>query len=136
LAPPISDIPAPAGSHLVTRPPAPGQAILLEAFVAARRDPEVAAMLREHLTSRADRLGELVETAKQTGAVDPALDTASVVHFAHAVGLGFLLFEAVGLPSPEATGWDGVLHRMIGALAVPTDPSPPSDPPDQISIHL
>src|SRR4051794_23306081 len=100
----VTDILATVGSHLVTRPPAPGQAILLEAFVAARRDPEVAAMLREHLTSRADRLGELVETAKQSGAVDPALDTASVVHFAHAVGLGFLLFEAVGLPSPEATG--------------------------------
>src|SRR4249919_2499027 len=32
-----TDILATVGSHLVTRTPAPGQAILLEAFVAARR---------------------------------------------------------------------------------------------------
>ena len=119
----VTDILATVGSHLVTRPPSPGQAILLEAFVAARRDPEVAVVLREHLIDRADRLGGLVETAKLTGLVDPALDTTSVVHFAHAVGLGFLLFEAVGAPNPDAADWDAVINRMIAAVAAPTDPS-------------
>lgn len=112
----VTDILATVGSHLVTRQPAPAQAILLEAFVAARRDPEVADVLRAHLADRAARLGGLVETAKQAGLVDPTLDTAAVVQFAHAVGLGFLLFEAVGTPNPDPRGWDGVIHRVIDSL--------------------
>jgi TetR/AcrR family transcriptional repressor of uid operon len=114
----VTDILATVGSHLVTREPAPAQAILLEAFVAARRDPEVAEVLRVHLADRATRLAGLVETAKESGLVDPALDTAAVVQFAHAVGLGFLLFEAVGTPNPEPHGWDGLINRVIDALAL------------------
>ena len=73
----VTDILATVGSHLVTRRPSPGQAILLEAFVAARRDPEVAAVLREHLADRARRLGAMVDGSKATGLVDAALDTAA-----------------------------------------------------------
>jgi AcrR family transcriptional regulator len=51
----VTDILATVGSHLVTREPAPAQAILLEAFVAARRDPEVAEVLRVHLADRSRR---------------------------------------------------------------------------------
>jgi TetR/AcrR family transcriptional regulator, repressor for uid operon len=115
------------GTHLVSRQPAPGQAILLEAFVAARRDPEVAALLREHLSHRAERLREMVDTSKAAGLVDPELDTAALVHFAHAVGLGFLLFEAVGMPSPAPEPWQGVIERLVGSIAPSTDPTS-SDP--------
>jgi AcrR family transcriptional regulator len=129
----VTDILATVGSHLITRQPAPAQAILLEAFVAARRDPEVAEVLRAHLAERAARLGGLVETAKQGGLVDPMLDTAAVVQFAHAVGLGFLLFEAVGTPNPDPQGWDGLIHRVIDSLAPDPDPDPGPDRP--ISVH-
>jgi TetR/AcrR family transcriptional repressor of uid operon len=120
----VTDILATVGSHLVTRPPSPGQAILLEAFVAARRDPDVAAALRDHLADRASRLGELVESSKQSGLIDPTLDTESLVHFAHAVGLGFLLFEAVGAANPEPADWDSVISRVLTSLTPPTtDPT-------------
>src|ERR687891_2924674 len=42
----VTDILTTVGSHLVTEEFDSGQALLLEAFVAARREPEVAAMLR------------------------------------------------------------------------------------------
>ena len=112
-----TDILATAGSHLVTRQPTPGQAILLEAFVAARRDPEVAVLLREHLDDRADRLRSLVDESKASGLVDPDVDTAAVVHFAHAVGLGFLLFEAVGAEHPSPEHWDAVIDRVIASVS-------------------
>jgi len=112
------------GSHLVTREPTPGQAILLEAFVAARRDPEVAVVLRRHLDDRAARLAQMIEDSKRSGLVDPNLDTAAVVHFAHAVGLGFLLYEAVDADHPSTTEWDDVIHRVVTAVANP--PSPPA----------
>lgn len=129
------DILETVGSHLVTRRPAPGQAILLEAFVAARRDPEVAAVLRQHLTERAARMGQVVDASKDAGLVDPALDTSAIVHFAHAVGLGFLLFEAVGLPSPTLEDWEGVIARVVGSITLDADlpaPDPRSTDPEKL----
>lgn len=116
------DLLAAVGSHLVTREPQPGQALLLEAFAAARRHPEVARLLREHLAARAVRVAALVDDGKATGLVDPSLDTASIVHFAHAVGLGFLLFQAVGADNPDVDAWDAVVRRMVDAVVPPTDP--------------
>jgi len=119
----VTDVLATVGSHLVTRRPSPGQAILLEAFVAGRRDPEVAAVLREHLADRARRLGAMVDGSKATGLVDESLDTAALVHFAHAVGLGFLLFEAVGATNPQPDQWDAVIARVLTSI-VPAPPLP------------
>ncbi|MCU0270976.1 MAG: TetR/AcrR family transcriptional regulator [Acidimicrobiales bacterium] len=107
------------GSHLVTRDPTPEQAILVEAFVAARRDPEVREVLRVHLAERADRLAVLVDAAKADGAIDPSLDTRSIVQFAHAVGLGFLLFDAVGHEYPDPQRWGDVIDRVVTALDPP-----------------
>ena len=116
----VTDVLATVGSHLVTRRPSPGQAILLEAFVAGRRDPEVAAVLRDHLADRARRLGAMVDGSKATGLVDQSLDTTALVHFAHAVGLGFLLFEAVGATNPEPEHWDAVIARVLSTIVPPT----------------
>lgn len=115
------------GTHLVTRPPEPGRALLLEAFVAARRDPEVAQLLRTHLAERADRLASVIDASKVAGLVDPDIDTAAVVHFAHAVGLGFLLFEAVGAPNPPPGPWQEVIARVVGSI-VPADAPAPRTP--------
>jgi AcrR family transcriptional regulator len=108
------------GTHLVTRAPDPGHALLLEAFVAARRDPDVAAVLRDHLAERATRMAVLVDASKAAGEVDPTVDTAAVVHFAHAVGLGFLLYEAIGARNPAPEPWHDVISRVLSSI-VPSD---------------
>jgi AcrR family transcriptional regulator len=120
----VTDVLNTVGTHLVTRPPHAMRAILLEAFVAARRDPEVAAVLREHLTELADRLRGLIDESKDAGLVDEHLDTAAMVHFAHSVGLGFLLFEAIDLPNPEPGPWEGLIDRLVGSIA----PTPAATP--------
>lgn len=122
----VTDLLATVGSHLVTREPSPAQAILLEAFVTARRDPEVAEVLRNHLAERAAQLHALVDESKAAGLVDPTLDTAAMVHFAHAVGLGFLLFEVIGAQNPAAEPWDGVITRLLSSLG--PDPAHPLTP--------
>jgi AcrR family transcriptional regulator len=117
-----TNILATVGSHLVTEEFDNGQALLLEAFVAARRDPEVAVMLRRAVEHVADEMTELIEEAKSTGAIDPSIDTLAIVRFCHAVGLGFLLFGAIDLPRPEAGPWEdliGLLIRAVEAGAVP-----------------
>jgi AcrR family transcriptional regulator len=132
-----TDIITTVGSHLVTEEFDNGQALLLEAFVAARREPEVATMLRRVIEQRAENLIELIADGKRTGGIDPALDTLSIVRFCHAVGLGFLLFGAVDLGRPEAGLWEVLIERLVGAVADPNrrfapGPGPDSDrAPDQ-----
>ncbi len=108
------------GSHLVTPPPDCDEAegaLLLEAFVAARRDAEVGESIQKILEERASVLAELVETAKVDGSVDADLDTESVVAFCHAVGLGFLLYDAISYPLPKAQPWEKLITRLVAALA-------------------
>jgi AcrR family transcriptional regulator len=112
----VTDILTTVGSHLVTDPFDSGQALLLEAFVAARRDPEVAALVRRLIEQRARELADLVEAAKRDGSIDRSLDTDAVVRFCHAVGFGFLLFGAIDLPQPVAGPWEALIARLVAAL--------------------
>jgi len=124
-----TDIITTVGSHLVTEEFDNGQALLLEAFVAARRDPEVKVMLRRVIEHRTDELTALVAEAKQRGGIDPELDTLSIVRFCHAVGFGFLLFGAIELDRPAAEPWEALINRLVGAVADPAlQPAPEDDP--------
>jgi AcrR family transcriptional regulator len=112
----MEDILRIAGSHLVDREPGPGRALLLEAFVAARREPEVASLIRARLAERRARLTEVIEAAKASGGIDPALDTQALVAFCHAVGFGFLLFDALDSPVPGAAPWEQLIARLVAAV--------------------
>jgi AcrR family transcriptional regulator len=120
-----TDIISTVGSHLVTDEFDNGQALLLEAFVAARREPDVAVMLRRVIEQRTEALITLVDDAKRTCAIDASLDTFSIVRFCHAVGLGFLLFGAVDLARPDAGPWQVLINRLIGAVAPDSGPDAP-----------
>lgn len=112
----VTDILTTVGAHLVTDTLGPDSALLLEAFVAARRDPEVRRLMQEALDLRRDRLLDLVTEAQATGAVDPSLDREAVVRFCHAVGFGFLLFRAVDIEMPAAEPWEQLIARLVDAL--------------------
>ena len=118
-----SDILRTVGSHLVMDdcPDADHAegALLLEAFVAARRDPEVRLQLGRLIEDRASVLSELVEEAKLDGSIDRDLDTKSLVLFCHAVGLGFLLYDAIEMSLPDAQPWEQLINRLVGAVAPP-----------------
>lgn len=120
----VSDVIRVAGAHLVQRcePEAhTGNALLLEAFVAARRDPEIAVIVKGILADRAARLAEIIDAAKADGSFDPAVDTDAAVRFCHAVGLGFLLYDALELDLPRSEPWEDLITRLVVALAAPDD---------------
>ncbi|CAN5826664.1 hypothetical protein BH24ACT3_BH24ACT3_00470 [soil metagenome] len=121
----MEDIITQAGSNLVRRDADRDEALLLEAFVAARRDPQVAELLRRRMDDRRTRLTEIVEAAKITGGIDPDVDTESLVAFCHAVGFGFLLFDAAALSAPSSGPWEQLIARLVHALR-PTTPTPSS----------
>jgi AcrR family transcriptional regulator len=115
-----SDIIRLAGAHLVERADpdaAEGDALLLEAFVAARRDPEIRDAVKAVLEDRAASLATIIEAAKADGSLDPGLDTDATVRFCHAVGLGFLLYGAIDLDLPGAAPWEDLITRLVVALA-------------------
>ena len=122
----MEDILRIAGSHLVERSTesdptarhAPG--MLLESFVAARREPSVHAFMRAGMLERRDRLAEIVESAKASGGIDDTIDTESLVTFCHAVGLGFLLLEVLDSPLPEPTEWQQLIGRLLAAVGDPS----------------
>ncbi len=117
------DVLAIAGSHLVQRSSTAdrGSALLTEAFVAARRDPAVAELIRSHVCERHHRLRDVIEAAKQSGGIGTELDTEALVTFCHALGFGFLLLEAADVPLPDAMPWERLIAHLIAALA--TEPT-------------
>jgi AcrR family transcriptional regulator len=118
----VADVLATVGSHLVTDEFDSGQALLLEAFVAARREPELRETMRGAIEDRSNRLMALIEAGKESGEIDPALDSFSVVRFCHAVGLGFLLFGALGLDRPDPGPWETLINRLIEEVGTPREP--------------
>jgi TetR/AcrR family transcriptional repressor of uid operon len=119
-----SDIVRIAGSHLVERPDEDahqGNALLLEAFVASRRDPEIRDAVRALVQERAGKLAEVLEAAKADGSMDDSLDTDAVVTFCHAVGLGFLIFDAIDIDLPRPGPWEELITRLVAAIAAPAN---------------
>lgn len=121
----MEDILRVAGGHLVSRSSEPGDdrsgsGMLLESFAAARHEPVVLALLQGPLQERRARLAAIVEAAKATGGIDREVDTEAIVTFCHAVGLGFLLLEAIDAPLPEPEAWEQLIGRLVAAVGDPT----------------
>ena len=112
-----ADILATIGSHLVEPIDGGGQSLLLEAFVAARREPELATMLLQRIEDQDRWLAKLVDEAKSDGTVDPILDTHAIVTLCHSIALGFLLFRSLGRELPSSAAWRGVIDRLVVAAA-------------------
>lgn len=114
----MEDILLAAGSSLVQTGPDDCErtSLLLESFVAARRHPEVAEVLRKRVLERRDRFTAIIEAAKADGGIDESLDTASLVLFCHALGFGFLLVDALELTTPEPARWQALIAHLVDAL--------------------
>lgn len=114
---------AAAGSTLSSDGLSLGRALLLEAIVAARRDPDLREVLVARMDQRRELIGGVVEAARGEGAIDPALDKEALVHFAHAVALGVLLMDAIGMNTSSELEWAKVIDRVIDGLR-PTSQGP------------
>ena len=124
-----TDVLASLGSHLLDDLPT-GSGLFLEAIVAGRRDPELAAAIRRRVEDEDARLAKLFDEATTDGLVDPDLDRLAIVRLAHAIGFGMTLTRAMGLELPETGAWTTVIDRVIAAVAVPDLESREQNPHD------
>jgi AcrR family transcriptional regulator len=105
------------GRHLVdTGTPDWVEGMLVEALVAARRDPVVAENLRQALKLQGTVLAGLFRQGKDQGVFDDALDTAAAVQFCTALSLGMLLLGSLGIDPPRRTGWEELIGRMVASV--------------------
>ena len=114
------------GSHLLDREGSGRVGLLLDAFVAARRDPELAALVQELVASRRAHLAGIVDLARAGGDVADEVGTDAVAAFALVLTLGSLLFTELGIPRPEGDEWSSLVTRFVAALAADDQPAPPA----------
>jgi AcrR family transcriptional regulator len=91
-------------------------ALLVEAIVAARRQPGVADVVRAHLEDRETALMALGREAQAEGTLDADLPLEAAVRLWVMLALGSLLVRALDLDQPDADDWDAVMERLVQAL--------------------
>lgn len=116
------DMLASLGADLVVTDDEASRALLLEAFVTARRDPEFGAMLDRQLAHDESRLRAIVSAGQGEGHIDPELSIDAIVTLCQALGLGFVLRRVVDRPLPAADEWNTLIERLITAAAPAADP--------------
>jgi AcrR family transcriptional regulator len=90
--------------------------LLFEAMVAARRDPEVAALLRRRLMKFRALMAHAIASGQRDGSLASDIDVDAAAEFCQALGMGFLLMEAVGLPHSGDTEWRQLIDRLVGSI--------------------
>jgi AcrR family transcriptional regulator len=97
------------------------ESVRLEAFVASRREPDIAQAIAEASSALRTSMQPLVEAAAVDGTVAGDIDPEAVVFFVRTVGLGLLLQRAAGLPVPDSNAWRILVERVIDSFGANTE---------------
>jgi AcrR family transcriptional regulator len=93
------------------------EALQLEAFVAARHEPEVAdALVRGRRRWRA-AVQPFVQAALEDGTASPDIDVESLMYFLETLHLGLFLQRGAGMQPPEPEAWDAFIRRLIRSMS-------------------
>jgi AcrR family transcriptional regulator len=94
----------------------PGSALLAEMILAARRDPEMAAILLREIARREELFTDFVRFGQNAGDVVPDVDPAVFSRFSLMLGLGSLLVRAMELPPTDRGAWASLITRLVETL--------------------
>ena len=94
----------------------PASALLLEAFMAARREDDIAERLRPRLATERARLAKLVDADKENGVIAEDLDTTAVVTFCQSVSLGMRMLSVIDVEMPDPHQWQRVISMLISSM--------------------
>jgi hypothetical protein len=92
----------------------------LEAFIAARREPNIASAIAENRKQfRTTIVEPLVQRAIAEGSASPNADFDSIVYFIETLQLGLLVQRGAGQPVSDNQAWQRFLARLLSAMARP-----------------
>jgi AcrR family transcriptional regulator len=115
---------------IATRTDAPlsdAEALRLEAYVTARREPEVAAALADANARYRARIAPLAEAARRDGTIAADVDADAVAFLVRILNLGLLLHRGSGLPGPDDASWQALVERLVasfGQTPIPSEDAP------------
>jgi AcrR family transcriptional regulator len=118
------------GVTCTDRPLTDAEALRLEAYVTARREPEVAQALAESHAAFRDRMAPLAAEAQRDGTVSDDIDPEAVLFLVRILHLGLLLHRGSGLPGPDEAAWQTLVGRIVASFGDVPAGSAPSDPLD------
>ena len=104
------------GAAAHDRPLSDDEAVRLEAYVAARREPAVAAALDEARAHWRRAVQPLVAAATADGTVAADVDPESVLFFVQTVHLGLLLQRGAGAEAPDPSRWEQLIARVVASF--------------------
>jgi len=110
---PVADLLLQAGRSL----PRPGHRgyLAVEALIAARRDEDVAGLMRTYTSDRAGWLAGLMLAGQADGDLDPALSPDALAHFCMLLAFGSSLLTA-DLHAVDEAEWSALLVRVVSGL--------------------
>ena len=103
-------------------PPQVGSALLCEALLSSRRDPELARVLTEALTEREGALASLIVQGQDRGELSGNVTAESAARFALMLLLGALFAGQLELAPVDPAEWSTLVERMVAPArsAAPT----------------
>lgn len=111
----VGDLLREIGSFLAGRPDRDG-ALLMETAVAARRDREVAKVIREHVQHDELLLAQLLRAAQESGEIDPTIPPDAAARLCMTLAMGSLVVTALGLPATDTGDWSTLIDRLVAAM--------------------
>lgn len=110
-----SSILASLGSAL-SRRHASRRSLLVEAIVASRRDPAVAALVSDIFARRQARLVRLIEAGQVSGEIAAKVSPEAVARFSVVIGLGSLLIGALDQGNTDEDEWQHLIAAVVSGL--------------------
>ena len=101
------------------------EAMQLEAFIAARRQPNIADAITENRRRwRTTIVEPLIQRVIEEGSARPDADFDSILYFLETLQLGLLVQRGAGQVAPDSEAWRRLVDQLLRAVG-----QPPSDPP-------
>jgi AcrR family transcriptional regulator len=91
--------------------------VLIDVLSAARRDHDLADLVRSTLERREQTLADLIDRARAAGDVAPDLDSHAIARFCTALAIGSFALRTVDMPAVEPHHWTTLLARLLDAVA-------------------
>jgi AcrR family transcriptional regulator len=90
--------------------------LVIEAYSAAWRDPEIGVLVRERLERLEAMITALAEQARADGELASDVDPATLARHGMALALGYHLIHTAGVPDPDRESWSRLVDRILSCL--------------------
>ncbi len=119
--PDVAEFAVLAGANAARREPRPA-ALLVEAIMASKRNPDVAELVAGFLADGERELAAAVKAGHHDGTIDDRVGAEAFGRFVTMVALGSALTRSLNLAGPDHAEWQTLIERLAASLR--RDPEP------------